>query len=133
MKIKETVVKDYICDFCGLSWRSEEMKDIIKNHEKECFKNPNALEYIKSETKKVKLKLIELVYKELKDDKDLKTLISIKDGNYANDVKFIIHHKISNLLNNLNYDEGYHIPVTTCHSTYNQIRKIIIKKLEETK
>ena len=127
MRIKETVTKEYICEFCGSSWH---LKNLIENHEKECFKNPNALEYIKSETKKVKLKLIELVYDELKDDKDLKTLISIKDGNYANDVKFIIHEKISILLNKLSNEDGNHIPMKTRFTTSNQIERIIVKKLE---
>ena len=39
MKIKETVVKEYICDFCGLNRFYE--SDMLE-HEKECKQNPDS-------------------------------------------------------------------------------------------
>jgi hypothetical protein len=128
MKIKETVLKNYVCDFCNLS---ASIPEYMEFHEKECYNNPESAKFIKSETKRVKQKLIGLVYDSFKDDNDFKTLISIKDGNYANDFKYIIHNKLSLTIRLLSNANNIHIPNKVYRKTHDQIENAVIKKLGE--
>lgn len=126
MKIKETITKEYICDFCGLNTSTQKF---MEKHEKECEFNPEYIKFVTSETKKIKKKLIDLVYNSFKDDKDLMLLLSIKDGDYSVDIQFMVYHKITSLITKLCTKFNIHIPSRSRSTTIEQIEKAVIKKL----
>lgn len=116
----EITIQEFICDFCGFN--SCDLKIIVK-HEEKCRYNPEHIKFIK----KAKRKLITLIYNRLKDDKDLKLLMSIKDGDYAIDIEFVIRNKIMALIGTLSNENNFNIFQNS--STVDQIENSIIKKL----
>jgi hypothetical protein len=122
----EITTQEFVCNFCGLT--GCDPKIIIK-HEEKCHFNPEYIKFMRSETKKAKRKLITLIYNRLKDNKDFKLLMSIKDGDYTINIEFTIHHIIMTLIDTLSNENN--INVFQNSSTADQIKKSVIKKLEK--